>query len=142
MTRPLFSRNSLLTGGAIVAFVVALALFTAPNPSAPDDDGDPWTGRWLINGVSAQDTEYSGSLTVRPSPTGYELQWLVTGDIALGEGRLVGSRLEAVWHSTSAIGGEATGTASYVMDGDGALTGTRNIDGVTGAGREEGEPAN
>ncbi len=142
MTRPLISRNTLIAGAAVVAFVVALALFIAPNPSTPDDDGDPWTGRWLINGLSAQDTEYSGSLTILQTSQGYELQWLVTGDIALGEGRLVGSRLEATWRSTSAISGEATGTASYVIDPDGVLRGSRTIDGVPGAGTEEGDPAN
>lgn len=142
MTRPLISRTALLTGAAIVASIVALALFTAPNPSTPDDDGDPWTGRWLINGLSAQDTEYSGSLTIVPAAGGYDLQWLVTGDIALGEGRQRGSRLEATWRSTSAIGRETTGTASYTIDAAGLIEGFRTIDGVAGQGREEGEPAN
>jgi len=141
VTRPLVSRNALIAGVAIVASIVALALFTAPNPTAPDDDGDPWTGRWLINGQSAQDTEYSGSLTIRRSSNGYELQWLVTGDISLGEGRVVGQRLEATWRSTSAISGEAIGTATYALDADGTLSGSRTIDGVDGAGTEEGEPA-
>ena len=141
MTRPLVSRNALIAGAVIIASVVVLALFTAPNPTAPDDDGDPWTGRWLINGQSAQDTEYSGSLTIRRSPNGYDLQWLVTGDISLGEGRVVGQRLEATWRSTSAISGETTGTATYTLDADGALTGTRTIDGVDGEGTEAGDPA-
>ncbi|MBT8164837.1 MAG: hypothetical protein HKO63_10440 [Acidimicrobiia bacterium] len=141
MTRPLVSRNALIAGVVIVASIVALAFFTAPNPTAPDDDGDPWTGRWLINGQSAQDTEYSGSLTIRRTSNGYDLQWLVTGDIALGEGRVVGSRLEASWRSTSAISGEATGSAVYTVDADGSIIGSRTIDGVDGEGTEEGEPA-
>ena len=135
------SRNALLAGAAIVVSIVVLAFFTAPNQSTPDDDGDPWTGRWLINGQSAQDTEYSGSLTIRRAPIGYELQWLVTGDISLGEGRLIGNRLEATWQSTSTIAEEATGTASYLIDAGGALQGTRTIDGVDGVGIEEGEAA-
>ena len=118
-----------------------LALFTAPNPSTPADDGDPWTGRWLINGLSAQDTEYSGSLTILRSGDGYDLQWLVTGDIALGTGRVQNGRLEATWRSTSAIGGETTGAATFVLGADGALAGERTIDGVSGMGTEEGEPA-
>ena len=141
MTRPLVSRNALITGAVIVASVVALALFTAPNPTAPDDDGDPWTGRWLINGQSAQDTEYSGSLTIRRTSNGYELQWLVTSDIALGEGRLVGNRLEATWRSTSTISNEATGTATFTLDADGSVSGSRTIDGVDGVGTEDGDPA-
>ncbi|MDH3540065.1 MAG: hypothetical protein OEP52_08730 [Acidimicrobiia bacterium] len=121
--------------------IVLLALFTAPNQPTPDGDGDPWTGRWLINGQSAQDTEYSGSLTIRRATIGYELQWLVTGDISLGEGKLVDGRLEATWKSTSTIAAEATGTAVYVIDEGGGLRGTRTIDGVDGVGTEEGEPA-
>lgn len=130
-----------MAGAAIVASIVVLAFFTAPNQSTPDDDGDPWTGRWLINGQSAQDTEYSGSLTIRQATIGYDLQWLVTGDISLGEGRLVGSRLEATWRSTSTIAEEATGAANFTIDSDGNLHGTRTIDGVDGVGTEEGEPA-
>ncbi len=141
MTRPLISRSALITGAAIVASILALAFFTAPNASTPDNDGDPWTGRWLINGTSAQDTEYSGSLTIRRSANGYDLQWLVTGDIALGEGRVIGQRLEATWQSTSTISGEATGTATYLLDSDGMVEGTRTIDGFDGVGTEEGEPA-
>ena len=141
MTRPVFSGNALWAGAAIVAAIVFLALFTAPNQTPPDDDDDPWTGRWLINGQSAQDTEYSGSLTIRRAATGYELQWLVTGDISLGEGTVNGRRLQATWHSTSTITAEATGTASYIIDADGKLQGTRSIDGVDGFGTEAGEPA-
>lgn len=141
MTRPFVSRNGVIAAIVIGAAIVALAFFTAPNQSNPDDDGDPWTGRWLINGLSAQDTEYSGSLTIRPASSGYELQWLVTGDIAVGTGRLVGNRLEATWESTSAIGGRRSGTASYFLEADGSITGTRLIDGIPGSGTEEGEPA-
>ena len=65
----------------------------------------------------------------------------MTGDIAVGEGRLVGNRLEATWTSTSAISGTASGTASYLLGSDGTITGTRTIDGVSGEGSEEGEPA-
>lgn len=141
MTRPLISRRGLVAAAGIGALIVALAFFTAPNRVPADDDGDPWTGRWLINGVSAQDTEYSGSLTIMASGSGYDLQWLVTGDIAVGSGRLSGDRLEATWRSTSAIGGEATGAATYLLAPNGTIAGTRTIDGVAGAGREEGEPA-
>jgi hypothetical protein len=141
VTRPFISRNGLIAGAVIVTVIVALAFFTAPNRSNPDDDSDPWTGRWLINGVSAQDTEYSGSLTILGVPGGYELQWLVTGDIALGTGRLVGNRLEATWESTAAVTGRRTGTATFLLGADGTITGTRVIDGVTGTGSEEGEPA-
>lgn len=130
-----------MAAAGIGALIVALAFFTAPNQVPADDDGDPWTGRWLINGVSAQDTEYSGSLTIVDSGIAYELQWLVTGDIAVGTGRLIGDRLEATWRSTSSIGGEAVGTATYRLSADGAIAGTRTIDGVAGAGSEEGEPA-
>jgi hypothetical protein len=130
-----------VAGVAVAASIVVLAFFTAPNQSTPDDDGDPWTGRWLINGQSAQDTEYSGSLTIRRAAIGYELQWLVTGDISLGEGRLVAGRLEVTWRSTSTIAEEATGRASYLIDARGGLQGTRTIDGVDGVGTEAGEPA-
>ena len=141
MNRPLVTRNGVIAGVVIVLVIVALAFFTAPNRANPDDDGDPWTGRWLINGLSAQDTEYSGSLSILGGPGEYELQWLVTGDIAVGEGRLVGNRLEVSWRSTAAIGGTASGTANYFLEADGTISGTRTIDGVPGEGSEEGDPA-
>jgi hypothetical protein len=141
VTRPFISRNGVIAGVGVVVVIVALAFFTAPNRSKPVDDGDPWTGRWLINGVSAQDTEYSGSLTILGVPGGYELQWLVTGDIALGQGRLVGDRLEVTWESTAAITGRQTGSASYFLEADGTISGTRSIAGVAGTGSEKGEPA-
>ena len=141
MTRRVVSRNGVVAAIVIGAAVMALAFFTAPNQSNPDDDGDPWTGRWLINGLSAQATEYSGSLSILPAPGGYELQWLVTGDIAVGTGRVIGNRLEAIWESTSAIGGRQSGAATYFLEVNGTISGTRSIDGVPGTGSEEGEPA-
>ena len=67
--------------GGVLVVVAVLALMIAPNPAPADSDGDPFTGRWLVNGVDAQDVEYSGSLIISRATSGYELEWIVTGSV-------------------------------------------------------------
>lgn len=121
-----------------MAGVVVLAFSIAPNPKEPVDDGDPFTGRWLLNGVDALDVEYSGTLTIVAAGDGYELHWLVTGGIRVGTGTGRGGRLVAGWSATRGLDPERGGTAVYLVDADGTLRGTTTIDGVSGSGTEEG----
>jgi hypothetical protein len=123
----------------IVLGVVILAWFTAPNPARQDDDTDPFTGRWLVNGEDPFGTEYSGSLTIQAESGAYRLDWIVSGALLSGTGRTSGDRLEADWSGT--IAGEAVdGTATYRVDGE-LIEGTLQIVGLDGTGRESGELA-
>lgn len=119
--------------------VILLAWFTSPNPAHQDEDADPFTGRWLVNGEDPFGTEYSGSLTIQVDGGAYRLDWIVSGALLSGSGRVTGDRLEADW-SGSIAGDDVAGAATYRVDGD-VIEGTLRIDGVSGSGRETGEPA-
>ena len=119
--------------------VVVLAWFTSPNPAQQADDTDPFTGRWLINGVDPFGTEYSGSLTIQADGATYRLEWIISGALLSGSGRTAGDRLEAEWSGTIA-GDSVEGTATYRVGGD-TIEGTMRIFGVDGEGAETGELA-
>ena len=122
----------------IVLFIVVLAWFTAPNPISNRDDSDPFVGRWLVNGEDAFGTEYSGSLTIRAEGSEYRLEWLVTGAIVSGTGRLNGDALDVEWGRDDDVRA-ATGTAQYRIEADDRLVGTVATAGVAGVGTELAE---
>ena len=140
MRRPLITRTSILVALGIVAVVVALAFAIAPNPSNRVDDGDPFTGDWLVNGVDALDVEYSGTLTITSDGDRYELQWLVTGGIRTGTGSVRNGQLVAGWVQSGGLIEDRGGAARYIVDADGTLRGTTTVDGFDGTGTEEGFP--
>ena len=121
----------------LVLFIAVFAWYTAPNPEPISATGDPFVGRWLVNGVDPFGAEYSGSLTIRPEGDGYRLDWIITGAVVAGTGAENGGVLRVEWDS-NADGRTATGTAEYRVE-DGELAGTVATDGVDGAGSELGE---
>lgn len=121
----------------ILVFVAVFAWFTAPNPAPISNSDDPFVGRWLVNGVDAFGSEYSGSLTIRDADDGYLLEWIITGALVSGSGELEGGVLVAEWKSL-APGREAQGRAEYRLEGD-QLIGVVSPDGVADKGRETGE---
>ena len=141
MSRPRISRTPILVAIGVLAFVVLLAFLIAPNPVARDDDGDPFTGRWLVNGNDSEGVEYSGSLTIARSSDVYSLLWIVTGGINRGVGELRSGRLEADWTTVEGVLPGRAGTAVYLVDPAGNLAGVTTVDGVEGTGVEEGFPA-
>lgn len=122
-----------------MVFAIVLGLFIAPNPAELDDDGDPFTGRWLVNGTDPLGVEYSGALTISETGSEYELSWIVTGFVRTGSGELEGDRLEVSWEVVQGIGPGRSGTATYSIEDD-LLSGTLTIDGIDDMGREEGFP--
>jgi len=58
-------------------------------------------GSYSVNGEDPIGTEYGGNLTIKPgaSPTEYLLQWIVTGSIQEGSGRLDGNKLRVEWRT-------------------------------------------
>ena len=122
---------------ALVAFAVLLGLFITPDPADVDDDDDPFTGTWLVNGIDPRGEEYSGTLSILRDADSYALQWIVTGSVLEGDGVREGNMLEATWRAVNR--GERTGTATYRITETG-LAGTLTLDGWDGTGTEEAFP--
>ena len=56
-------------------------------------------GSYSVNGFDPLGTEYGGNLTVAPAEGAdqYKLQWIITGSIQEGEGRIEGNKLIVQW---------------------------------------------
>lgn len=123
-----------------VVILVALAgggLALCGLPGDTLDDGEGIVGTYVVNGVDPTGVEYSGTVTIRPAGSDYVVQWLVTGSIQEGSGRLVGDRLIVEWETVTDARGVSSGTAEYVIGDDGVLRGERSVDGVDDVGTEE-----
>ena len=124
----------------IILFVLIFAWFTAPNPIDNGIDGDPFIGRWLVNGVDPFGAEYSGSLSISSSEGEYALEWIITGALVSGTAERVGAELQADWRRTA--GDDViVGTAEYQIDDAGTLLGTVRVPGIPESGHESGERA-
>lgn len=99
-------------------------------------------GDYYINGVDPQGVEYSGLLTITQSedPASYELQWIITGSVQRGMGRVEGSRLSATWDAIEGFDTASYGTASYEITAEGELVGERTVAGQEESGTEEAFP--
>jgi hypothetical protein len=96
-------------------------------------------GTYVVNGEDPNGVEYSGTVTITSTDTAgrYVVEWIVTGTIQRGDATLDGDRLSVVWTTVTSGRGDASGTAEYTVGDDGALRGTRTIDGVDLTGTEE-----
>lgn len=112
-------------------------------PEAPPDDVPEITGSFSVNGVDPLGTEYGGNLTVTAGDAAdtYNLQWIVTGSIQQGNGRLEGNTLHVEWETiSSTAAGQSHGTATYKVTVNGELVGTRQVEGHPGEGTETAFP--
>ena len=123
--------------GLAVAAVAFCGGCSIPGSEVVDDVGI--VGTYTVNGVDAVGIEYSGTVVIDATDEAdiYTVQWIVTGAIQEGRGRLDGDRFEVDWSSVTSPRGESSGTAAYMVEADGDLVGTRTIDGVEGVGTEE-----
>ena len=81
-------------------------------PGSEVVDGEGIIGTYTVNGVDAVGIEYSGTVTIDSlGGDRYSVQWIVTGAIHEGEGRLVGDRLEVSWTTVARLPYLWTGTA-------------------------------
>ena len=122
--------------------VVALGLLSPAACATPGSevvDGPGIVGTYTVNGIDPAGNEYSGTVVIAATDSSneYVIEWLVTGAIQQGIGRLDGDRFEATWETVSSASGSSTGSASYVIDAEGNLIGTRTVDGANGVGTEE-----
>lgn len=107
-------------------------------PGDTIDDGPGIAGTYVVNGVDPIDVEYSGTVTiVVRSGNEYGVEWIVTGTVQRGIGRLDGDAFVVEWETVASARGESSGTATYVVGDDGVLRGTRTVDGVDEPGTEE-----
>jgi hypothetical protein len=136
--------------GAFLAMLYSCAL---PGNLAVgrDDTGDGLAGTYTVNGVDPVGEEYSGTLIILdtddPDVVGlgsgggveetFTLEWIVTGAVHEGTGVVEGDQLRVEWHTVASGAGSGQGTATYRIEPDGSLVGTRLIDGVEIPATEE-----
>lgn len=99
-------------------------------------------GDYYINGIDPQGVEYSGLLTITGTddPSQYRMQWIITGSVQEGVGRVDDGRLLVEWDAIEGYDTESKGTADYEILDNGELRGERTISGQTGTGTEEAFP--
>ncbi len=121
---------------ASIALALVLAACTWPGSQVTDAPGLP--GVYVVNGVDPLGNEYSGTVNIEETGVGsVHMEWVVTGAILEGEGVVEGTTLRVGWSSIETPRGDSSGTATYSIEPDGRLVGTRTIDGVVGEGTEE-----
>ena len=111
-------------------------------PDAPPDDVPEIIGSFSVNGFDPLGAEYGGNLTITASDTAdtYNLQWIVTGSVQEGNGRLEGNTLYVDWETVSSAARQSRGTATYTVTVNGELYGTRTVEGNSGEGTETAFP--
>ena len=109
--------------------------------AAPDAVPDP-VGTYAVNGFDPLGTEYGGTLTIQPgnAPGEFALQWILTGSIQEGAGRLEGNQLLATWRVVEAMGARSTGVTTYTITTLGELHGLRQVTGYPTPGTENAFP--
>lgn len=126
-----------MTRALLLAAILMLAV--ACLPGAELSQGPGILGTYVVNGVDPNGTEYTGrmSITEGSDPGKVVIEWVVTGAIIHGEGRVDGDTLTVDWVIPDSPRGASTGTAEYEILDDGRLVGTRTVDGVDQPGTEE-----
>jgi len=99
-------------------------------------------GTYALNGIDQAGKEYGGVLTIRAGtePGDYNMEWIVTGAIQEGTGKVVGNQLQVEWRNVEGMKGEAHGAAVYTITTKGELYGTRTAEGQEGEGTEKAFP--
>jgi len=97
---------------------------------------------YTVNGFDPLGAEYSGNLQVRPAATAgqYDLQWIVTGSVQQGVGRIEGNRLLVTWQTMPGSVIAATGISTYTITARGELYGERTTNSVSERGTEKAFP--
>lgn len=124
---------------AIVAFGVMFYACALPGVFPAADDGGGFAGTYTVNGVDPLGVEYSGTATIAETDNTdqFEVEWIVTGVIQRGVGTLSGDSFDVDWTTTASGGGTGSGTASYDVQPDGDMIGTKLVDGFDIVGTEE-----
>ena len=125
-----------MRASALIAVSLLVAACSFPGSQVDDLPGLP--GVYVVNGFDPLGTEYSGTVSIEETGVGsFDMEWVITGAILEGVGTVNGDTLDVTWRSVETPRGESSGTATYSIEPDGRLVGTRTIDGVAGEGTEE-----
>lgn len=117
---------------------VALLIAACSTPGSQISATPGLPGVYVVNGFDPLGNEYSGTVSIEETGAGsVHIEWVITGAILEGDGFVRGDSLEVTWDSVQTPRGESSGTASYVIESDGRLVGTRTVAGVPGEGTEE-----
>lgn len=133
--------DSLLRLAAMRARVTALTIVLATGaclPGAELEQGPGVIGTYVVNGVDPNGTEYTGRVSIEGGNDAGEVtvEWIITGAILHGEGRVEGETLVVTWETVTSPRGPSSGTAEYEILDNGSLVGTRTVDGVSRTGTE------
>jgi hypothetical protein len=98
-------------------------------------------GSYSVNGLDPIGTEYGGNLTIKPgaTPDEYQLQWIVTGSIQEGIGKLNGNKLRVEWRTVEGIK-PSSGVTTYTVTTKRELYGDRAVTGSPKSGTEKAFP--
>lgn len=111
-------------------------------PDAQPGQVPALAGEYIVNGFDPTGIEYGGRLRITEGsqPGEYVLQWLISGGLQEGTGKLQGNRLLVSWHSLPGLGRETQGSAEYTITTQGELYGTRRFEGFEKEGSETAYP--
>jgi hypothetical protein len=131
----------LLRLAAMRARVMALSIVLvtwACLPGAQLEQGPGVIGTYVVNGVDPNGTEYTGRVSIAGGDDAGEVtvEWIITGAILHGEGRVEGDTLSVIWETVTSPRGPSSGTAEYEIHDNGRLVGTRTVDGISRTGTE------
>jgi hypothetical protein len=120
---------------------MALAIVVATGaclPGAQLEQGPGVIGTYVVNGIDPNGTEYTGRVVIEGANATGEVtvEWIITGAILHGEGRVGGNTLSVIWETVTSPRGPSSGTAEYEILDNGRLVGTRTVDGVSRIGTE------
>lgn len=121
----------------ILIGIVPACVLTGGHDARPESI----VGSYVLNGVDPTGTAYAGHLFIEQAdgPDEYRLQWIVNG-VQEGAGTLDGNVLQVAWTTVDGVDIEARGRATFTVQNDGSLTGTRTVAGFDGIGTEEAFP--
>ncbi len=129
----------------LLAFASLLGGLSAGGCAFPGDsleDREGIAGTYVVNGVDPLGVEYSGTVVITPDDAAGDgtntVEWLVTGTVQTGVGHRRGDRFDVEWSTVEGAGPTSSrGSATYTIEADGVLRGTRTVDGVDEPGTEE-----
>ncbi|HEY53448.1 MAG TPA: hypothetical protein G4N94_08330 [Caldilineae bacterium] len=126
--------------------LLILALAACGNrerPTITGEDASPdaipdLVGSYSLNGIDPKGNEYGGVLIIKAGtkPGEYAMQWLITGAIQEGTGRVVGNQLLAEWRSIEGMEIDTYGEVTYTITTKGELYGPRTAANYDGEGTE------
>lgn len=98
---------------------------------------------YAVNGFDPDGVEFGGTVSIRDAGGGeYVIDWIVTGALLRGRGRIEGNQLLVTWESMDERQHPVSGTGTYTITDRGELFGERYLEGNPTPGTENLFPNN